>query len=41
MTKQQLIITGVFGWIVWHAGLVMFGAIFGVALSLPFIGHAC
>ena len=40
MTKPQLAIAAVVGWIAIHGGLVFLGAVLGVGLSIPLLGHS-
>ncbi|KKL45604.1 hypothetical protein LCGC14_2354010, partial [marine sediment metagenome] len=39
MSKKELIISVVAGWIAIHLGLVIIGVVLGVAVTLPFDNH--
>jgi hypothetical protein len=40
MTKPQLVVSAMVGWIAIHGGLVLLGGVLGVGLSIPLLGHS-
>ena len=40
MTKPQLAVAAVVGWVAIHGGLVVLGAVLGIGLSIPLLGHS-
>ncbi|KKL45742.1 hypothetical protein LCGC14_2352530, partial [marine sediment metagenome] len=40
MTKPQLAVAAIVGWIAIHGSLVALGAVLGVGLSIPLLGHS-